>query len=76
MRASIKYHHLNNIKADLRDKKMTLLGDSPQTHLEIHRIKEQRGEKKGEENCLYPALVYHFNMTVRDSLFCTVSHWA
>lgn len=25
MRASIKYHHLNNIKADLNDRKMTLL---------------------------------------------------
>lgn len=25
MRASVKYHHLNNIKAHLRDKKMTPL---------------------------------------------------
>lgn len=56
MRAGFKYHHLNNIKVDLQDKKMTLLGDSLQTHLEIHRIKD---EKEGEENCLYPALVYN-----------------
>lgn len=81
MRASVKYHLLNNIKADLRDKRVAFAGDSPQTCLAaIHRIKE-RGEKKktGKENCLYPTLVYHFYMTAHDSLFfffCTVSQWA
>ncbi len=71
MRASIKYHHLNNIKADLQDKKMTPLVIH---HKLISRYTELRNRKKGEENCLYPALVYHFNMTVHDSLFCIVSH--
>lgn len=66
MKASTKYHHLNNIKADLRDKKMTPLVIH---HKLILRYTELRDRKKGEENCLYPALVYHFNMTVHDSLF-------
>lgn len=74
MRASIKYHHLNNIKADLRDKKMTPLVIH---HKLISRYTELwNRKKKAEENCLYPALVYHFNMTVHDSFFCIVSHWA
>lgn len=40
MRASIKYHHLNNIKVDLQDKKMTPLVIHHNPHLQIHRIKE------------------------------------
>lgn len=66
MRASIKYHHLNNIKADLRDKKMTSLVIH---HKLISRYTELWNGKKEEENCLYPALVYHFNLTVHDSSF-------
>lgn len=72
MRASIKYDHLN-IKADLQDRKMTPLVIHHKLIGEIHRIREQ---KKRDEHCLYPALVYHFNVTVHDSLFCIVSHWA
>lgn len=43
MRASIKYHHLNNIKADLQDKKMTPLVIH---HKLISRYTELRKEKK------------------------------
>lgn len=40
-------------------------------HKLILRYTELRNGKKGEENCLYPALVYHFNPTVHDSfLYC------
>lgn len=46
---------------------MTPLVIHPQTHLEIHRIKEQ-----GKKRSL--ALVYHFKMTAHDSAFCIVSH--
>lgn len=70
MKASIKYDHLNNIKADLQDKKMTPLVIH---HKLISRYTELSNRKKGEENCLYPALVYHFNVTVHDSFF-VLSH--
>lgn len=76
MRASVKYHHLNNIKAHLQDKKMTLLVIHHKLILRYTELRNGREKKKGEENCLYPALVYHFHMTVRDFLFCIVSHWA
>lgn len=67
MRASVKYHHLNNIKAHLRDKKMTLLVIHRNLISKYTELSNWR--KKGEENCLYPALVYHFSMTVHDSFF-------
>lgn len=57
MRASIKYHHLNNIKADLQDRKMSPLVSH---HKLIWRYTELRNRKKIGEHCLYPALVYHF----------------
>lgn len=42
MGTSVKYHHLNNIKTDLQDKKMTLLV----THHLLHRIKEQKIQRQ------------------------------
>lgn len=69
MRASIKHRHLNNIKADLRDKKMTPMVIHHKLISRYTELRNERGGKKGKENCLYPALVYHFNMTVRDSFF-------
>lgn len=69
MKASIKHHHLNNIKADLRDKKMTPLVIHHKLISRYTELGDREKKKKGEENCLYPALVYHFNMTVHDSFF-------
>lgn len=59
MRANFKHHHLNNIKVDLQDKKMTLLV----IHYKlISRYTELRTREKRERegNCFYPALVYNF----------------
>lgn len=52
MRASIKYHHLNNIKADLQDKKMTLLVIHHKLILRYTELKNQ-GEKKKEKKTAF-----------------------
>lgn len=50
MRASIKYHHLNNIKADLQDKKMTPLVIH---HKLISRYTELRELEKKEKKTAF-----------------------
>lgn len=72
MRASFKHHHLNNIKVDLQDKKMTLLV----IHYKlISRYTELRTRKKRERReLLLPCFGLQFlkkkkKMTVHDNIF-------
>lgn len=77
MRASIKYQHLNNIKADLQNREMSALVIHRKL-IEKYTELRTRVKKKNtrDEHCHYPALVYHYDVTVHDSSHCTVSHRA
>lgn len=46
MRASIKHRHLNNIKADLRDKKMTPMVIHHKLISRYTELRNEGGEKK------------------------------
>lgn len=75
MRASIKYQHLNNIKADLQNREMTPLVIHRKL-IERYTELRTRVKKIRDEHCRYPALVYHYDATVHDSSHCTASHRA
>lgn len=78
MRASFKHHHLNNIKVDLQDKKMTLLV----IHYKlISRYTELRTRKKEREKETAFTLLWFTilkKMTVHDNIFFFFAHsvWA
>lgn len=80
MRASFKHHHLNNIKVDLQDKKMTLLV----IHYKlISRYTELRMRKKERQKetafTLLWFTIFFKKMTVHDNIFfffCAFTLWA